>query len=97
VEQTDFVLKDRDVMVRRYVIENIGPNEVDLGFVQYSSTVSTTPELRSTLFDFNVMLLFITGIITIFQFHQTVKLYSFNWGITLLTVQGTRSFTDMTP
>jgi len=37
VEQTDFVLKDRDVMVRRYVIENIGPNEVDLGFVQYSS------------------------------------------------------------
>jgi len=41
-------------MVRRYVIENIGPNEVDLGFVQYSSTVSTTPELRSTLFDFNV-------------------------------------------
>jgi len=54
VEQTDFVLKDRDVMVRRYVIENIGPNEVDLGFVQYSSTVSTTPELRSTLFDFNV-------------------------------------------
>jgi len=27
---------------------------VDLGFVQYSSTVSTTPELRSTLFDFNV-------------------------------------------
>lgn len=54
VEQTDFVLMNKDIMVRRYIIENIGANEVDLGFVQYSSTVSTTPELRSTLFDFNV-------------------------------------------
>lgn len=54
IEQTDFVLKDKDVLIRSYAIKNIGRNEVDLGFVQYSSTVSTTPELRSTLFDFNV-------------------------------------------
>ncbi|MFZ5985613.1 MAG: glycoside hydrolase family 15 protein [Bacillota bacterium] len=54
VEQLDFVLYDKDIMVRSYTIENTGQNEADLGFIQYSSAVTTTPELRSTLFDFNV-------------------------------------------
>ncbi|NLD46136.1 MAG: glycoside hydrolase [Clostridiaceae bacterium] len=53
VEQTDFVLPDRDVLVRSYTIGNIGTNHIDLGFMQYSSAVTTTPELRSTLFDFS--------------------------------------------
>ncbi|TYQ16632.1 UNVERIFIED_CONTAM: oligosaccharide amylase [Acetivibrio alkalicellulosi] len=54
IEQLDFVLYDRDILIRSYTIENTGENEVDLGFVQYSSAISTTSELRSTLFDFNV-------------------------------------------
>lgn len=53
VEQLDFVLPDRDILIRQYAIENIGSHELDLGFVQYSSMITTTPELRSTLFDFD--------------------------------------------
>lgn len=53
VEQTDFVLPDRDVLVRSYTIGNIGANHMDVGFMQYSSAVTTTPELRSSLFDFS--------------------------------------------
>ncbi len=52
VEQFDFVLPERDVFIRQYEIENIGSQDLDLGFIQYSSMITTTPELRSTLFDF---------------------------------------------
>lgn len=54
IEQTDYVLIDKDILVRQYVIENMGNTEVELGFVNYSSMVTTNPDMRSTLFDFNV-------------------------------------------
>jgi glucoamylase len=50
--QSDFVLHDRDVLIRHYEITNIGGVEVEPGFMLYSSAITTTPELRSTLFDF---------------------------------------------
>jgi glucoamylase len=53
VDQFDFVLPERDVLVRLYEIENIGSEEKDLGFMQYSSMITTTPELSSTLFAFD--------------------------------------------
>lgn len=53
VLQTDYVLIDKDVLVRSYEIENTGVHEMDLGFMVYSSAITTNPELRSTLFDFN--------------------------------------------
>jgi glucoamylase len=53
IEQTDFVLHNKDVMIRQFEIENIADWETELGFVLYSSCITTTPELRSTLFDFN--------------------------------------------
>lgn len=53
VVQTDFVLPDRDILIRQYEIENKGECNVDLGFVVYSSAITTTPEMRSTLFDFD--------------------------------------------
>ncbi|OPZ94865.1 MAG: Glucoamylase precursor [Firmicutes bacterium ADurb.Bin419] len=52
VEQYDYVLPQRDIFIRQYEIENIGDQELELGFIQYSSMITTTPELRSTLFDF---------------------------------------------
>lgn len=53
ITQTDFVLHDKDVLIRQFEIENIGESETDLGFVLYSSCITTTPELRSSLFDFS--------------------------------------------
>ncbi|NMB34335.1 MAG: glycoside hydrolase [Clostridium sp.] len=53
IEQIDFALIDKDILVRQYTIENTGYDKVDLGFMQYSSMISTNPELLSTLFDFN--------------------------------------------
>lgn len=50
--QTDFVLPQKDVLVRLYDIENIGRYEADLGFVVYSSGISNTHALCSSLFDF---------------------------------------------
>ncbi|MEN2773539.1 glycoside hydrolase family 15 protein [Acetivibrio clariflavus] len=53
VEQLDYVLPDEDVYIRQYEFENIGSEELELGFVQYSSMITTTPDLSSTLFDFD--------------------------------------------
>lgn len=53
VEQLDYVLPDGDVYIRQYEFENIGSEELELGFVQYSSMITTTPDLSSTLFDFD--------------------------------------------
>lgn len=53
ISQTDFVTIDSDVLVRQFEIRNIGQCEAELGFILYCSCVTTTPELRSTLFDFN--------------------------------------------
>jgi glucoamylase len=52
--QYDFVLPDRDILVRRFEITNTGCHDTDLGFVLYSSAVTTTPETSSTLFDFSL-------------------------------------------
>jgi len=52
VVQTDFCHPDRDVLFRHYDIQNIGNHETALGFVAYSSCITTTPDVRSTLFDF---------------------------------------------
>jgi glucoamylase len=52
VIQHDFVLVDSDVLVRRYSVRNVGDHENSLGFVVYSSAISTNPDLRGTLFDF---------------------------------------------
>ncbi len=77
VEQLDFVLQDRDVFIRQYEIENIGNEEIELGFVHYSAMITTTPDLRSTLFDFSTDSLIhykhdyyisITSDIEVFQF-----------------------------
>ncbi|HOJ12260.1 MAG TPA: glycoside hydrolase family 15 protein [Clostridiales bacterium] len=63
VKQKDFVLPDRDVLVRLYEIENNrdkwenrGANpdskSCELGFIAYSSFVSNNQDLRGALFDF---------------------------------------------
>jgi glucoamylase len=53
VMQTDFCLNERDVLVRKYEFENTGEHPLDLGFMMYSSFVSSSSlEPRSTLFDF---------------------------------------------
>ncbi|MCX7748923.1 MAG: glycoside hydrolase family 15 protein [Clostridia bacterium] len=52
VTQADFVLPDKDVLVRHFEIEYTGQCEMDLGFVSYSSCITSTPNLRSVLFDF---------------------------------------------
>ncbi|MDP4092306.1 MAG: glycoside hydrolase family 15 protein [Bacillota bacterium] len=52
--QTDYVVPGMDVMIRSLNIENIGNSELNLGLMQYSSMVTTTPELASSLFDFDL-------------------------------------------
>ena len=54
IVQIDYALPDKDILIRHYEIENIGTLEADLGFILYSSCVTTNPELRSTLFDLKV-------------------------------------------
>lgn len=54
IDQTDFVLPDRDVLIRRYDVENTGENDIECSLVLYSSNISTNPHLSSILFDFGV-------------------------------------------
>lgn len=54
VFQGDFVLPDSDVLVRNYEIENIGECDADIGFMHYSSGISTNPALLGVLFDFGL-------------------------------------------
>lgn len=51
VIQHDYVLPGSDVLVRRYGIENTGNREAELGFLLYSSFISTVHEPSSVLFD----------------------------------------------
>lgn len=51
VSQTDFVLHDKDVMIRLYEFENAGDEVVDPGFMLYSSAITTNPQLSCVLFD----------------------------------------------
>lgn len=50
--QYDFVLPDRDALVRRFEITNTGSHDADLGFIFYTAMLTTTPQTSSTLFDF---------------------------------------------
>ncbi len=52
VKQTDFVLPEKDVLVRRYELENTGDAAIEPGFMSYTSAVSTNPQLAGILFDF---------------------------------------------
>ena len=52
VIQTDFVLPYADIMIRKYEVQNIGNDALDLGFIVYSSGISTNPHLAGVLFDF---------------------------------------------
>ena len=54
VFQTDFAIPDRDVLVRHYEIESIGGNDTDIGFMHFSSAISTNPALSGVLFDFGL-------------------------------------------
>ena len=60
ISQTDFVLQEKDVLVRLYGIENINAkpdnnakpeNEIDLGIIIYSSFISNNQDIRGSLFD----------------------------------------------
>ncbi|MCR4435172.1 MAG: glycoside hydrolase family 15 protein [Clostridiales bacterium] len=52
VVQFDFVVPDGDVMIRRFEIENTGENEINLGFMHYSSWITASPDISGVLFDF---------------------------------------------
>jgi len=51
--QVDFVLPDKDVLVRRYEIENIANHGKDIGFILYSAGISNAYDPGSVLFDFD--------------------------------------------
>lgn len=52
VRQTDFVLPDKDILIRGYEIANTGPAAIEAGFMVYSSAITTNPQLACILFDF---------------------------------------------
>ena len=51
VTQTDFVHPDRPVYTRCYEVENKGGADVSIGFVAYSSSVTTSPHPAGILFE----------------------------------------------
>ncbi len=51
ITQTDFVISDKDVLKRCYIFKNTGASPVTIGFVLYSSSVSTTPQPVGILFE----------------------------------------------
>lgn len=54
IVQTDFCVPDRDVLVRRYDIKNIGQDSIHLGMGLASHIISHTFDMGSTLFDFEL-------------------------------------------
>ncbi|PYG87984.1 oligosaccharide amylase [Ruminiclostridium sufflavum DSM 19573] len=48
----DFVHPDRDVLVRRFEIKNILPEQRELGFVAFSAATSADTDIACSLFDF---------------------------------------------
>jgi len=52
VTQTDYVLPYSDTLVRNYKIENLSGQERDMGFMLYSSGMTSNQHLGSILFDF---------------------------------------------
>lgn len=53
VIQLDYVLPEIDILVRSYQLENTGDCCIEPGIVLFSSFITTNPDLRSTLFDFD--------------------------------------------
>ncbi|OGO81550.1 MAG: glycoside hydrolase [Clostridiales bacterium GWC2_40_7] len=52
VNQRDFVLPHKDILVRHYEFENTGESEIEAGFMLYSSAVSTNAQMSCILFNF---------------------------------------------
>lgn len=52
VTQIDFVVPEKDVLIRHYNIENKGTCTLDMGLMLYSSGITSTSEIKSSLFDF---------------------------------------------
>ncbi|HEY5584192.1 MAG TPA: glycoside hydrolase family 15 protein [Ruminiclostridium sp.] len=48
----DFVHPHKDVMVRKFEIQNILPEKSELGFVSFSAATSSDPDIACSLFDF---------------------------------------------
>ncbi|MGE5328407.1 MAG: glycoside hydrolase family 15 protein [Deltaproteobacteria bacterium] len=53
VVQTDFILIEKDVLVRKYTIQNIGQEYKNPDLFLYSSMVTNSNNIRSSLFNFN--------------------------------------------
>ncbi|MGE5474135.1 MAG: glycoside hydrolase family 15 protein [Ignavibacteriales bacterium] len=53
-EQTDFCLMDKDVLVRNYTIENIGQEDKNSDLFLYSSMITNSNNIRSSLFNFTI-------------------------------------------
>lgn len=53
VTQTDFTLIDQDVLIRNYVIQNISQEDKNTDLFLYSSMVTSTNDIRSSLLDFH--------------------------------------------
>lgn len=51
--QLDFVLLKEDILIRRYRVKNMTKCAVDIGFMVYSSVISSTKDMGCTLFDFD--------------------------------------------
>jgi len=52
VTQTDYVLPYADILVRNFKIENLSCQERDIGFMLYSSGITSNQHLGGILFDF---------------------------------------------
>jgi glucoamylase len=48
----DFVHPHKDVLVRRFEIQNLLPEQRELGFVSFSAATSSDPDVSCSLFDF---------------------------------------------
>lgn len=53
ITSTDFATMDEDILVRSVAIENISGQEKNIHFLVYSNFISSTADMRSSLFDFD--------------------------------------------
>ncbi len=54
VSQIDFCLPDEDVLVRHYVIKNLGSSDISIGIGVASHVISSQQDMGNTLFDFQL-------------------------------------------
>lgn len=52
IEQKDFCLIDQDVLIRQYVIRNLGSKDQEIKWMLYSSNVTSPSHLTGTMFNF---------------------------------------------